>query len=142
MTQASVARALGTSETSVSRWYKTYKREGEGALESKPHPGRRSRLTAGQKQRLTELLLEGAGKQGYGTDRWTLTRVTELIAAKFGVKYHPCHVSYVLRSVGWHDERRQRRLWKGDKEAVTLTPKHSSSVRAGQPNGDYPSPNP
>ena len=142
MTQAAVARAIGTTETSVSRWYKAYQRAGEAALESKPHPGRRSRLTAGQKQRLTELLLDGAGKQGYGTDEWTLKRVTELIAANFGVKYHPCHVPYVLRSVGWQDKRRPRRLRKGDVVPALLSLRHPGSTEAGQQNGNHPSLNP
>ena len=45
-TQVAVAKALDTSEASVSRWRQAYEHNGETALAAKPHPGKPLRLTA------------------------------------------------------------------------------------------------
>ena len=117
-TQAAVAKAIGTSEASVSRWKKAYEQGGDAALAAKPHPGKPSRLTAAQRQRLAKLLLQGARKHGYSTELWTLARVAELIAMKFGVEYHPGHVWYVLRAMGWSSQKPERRARERDEQAV------------------------
>lgn len=117
-TQAAVAEALGTSEASVSRWREAYEQGGQTALAAKPHPGKPSRLTASQRRRLASLLLQGARKHGYSTELWTLGRVAELIAVKFGVEYHPGHVWYVLRGMGWSSQKPERRARERDEQAV------------------------
>ena len=117
-TQAAVAEALGTSEASVSRWREAYEQGGQTALAAKPHPGKPSRLTASQRQRLAKLLLQGARKHGYSTELWTLGRVAELIAVKFGVEYHPGHVWHVLRGMGWSSQKPERRARERDEQAV------------------------
>ena len=117
-TQVAVAKALGTSEASVSRWREAYEHNGETALVAKPHPGKPSRLTAAQRQRLAKLLLQGARKHGYSTELWTLARVAELIAMKFGVEYHPGHVWHVLQGMGWSSQKPERRARERDEEAI------------------------
>jgi transposase len=97
MSQVAVAEALGTSEASVSRWKGAWQEGGPEALAAKPHPGKPPRLTAAQRRRLGELLREGPRQHGYGTELWTLARVAELIRRRFGVRYHPGHVWYLLR---------------------------------------------
>ena len=117
-TQAAVAAALGTSEASVSRWKKAFDEGGDQALAAKPHPGRPSQLTAAQRRRLAKLLLQGAGKHGYSTDLWTLARVAEVIAVRFGVDYHPGHVWYLLRSMGWSCQKPERRARERDEQDI------------------------
>jgi transposase len=117
-TQAAVAEAIGTSEASVSRWKKAHDQGGDAALAAKPHPGKPSRLTATQRRRLATLLLRGARKHGYGTDLWTLARVAEVIAVTFGVEYHPGHVWYLLRSMGWSSQKPERRARERDEQAI------------------------
>ncbi len=79
------------------------------ALKAKPHPGRKPRLNEKQKQRLVKTLLAGPCKAGYRTDLWTCPRVAEVIAKKFGVKYHPAHVWKILRSLGWTPQKPEQR---------------------------------
>ncbi len=67
-----VAKAIGTSRASVTRWRQAYEDRVQEALKAKPHPGKPRRLTAKQRERLARLLLQGAGKHGYSTDLWTL----------------------------------------------------------------------
>jgi transposase len=117
-TQAAVAEAVGTSEASVSRWKMAYEQGGRAALAAKPHPGRPRRLTAKQRERLAKLLLRGARKHGYSTDLWTLARVAEVIAVHFGIEYHPGHVWYVLRSMGWSNQKPERRARERNEQAI------------------------
>src|SRR5262245_28182494 len=91
-----VARQVGAAVSSVFRWWQAYQRQGARGLESKPTPGRPPRLSTMQKRRLVTLLGQGALRAGYRTELWTADRVTELIAHKFGVRYHPAHVWKVL----------------------------------------------
>jgi len=118
MKAAAVARAVGTSRASVTRWRQARERGGQAALAAKPHPGRPARLTAGQRRRLVRLLLRGAGSHGYGTDLWTLKRVAEVIAANFGVQNHRGHMWYVLRWLGCSSRKPQRRASERDEQAI------------------------
>jgi transposase len=118
MKPAHVARAVGTSRASVTRWRQAYEEQGGSALKAKPHPGKPARLTASQRKRLATLLKRGACRNGYATELWTLRRVAELIERHFGVSYHPGHVWYVLRSMGFSSQKPERRARERDEEAI------------------------
>jgi len=111
---AQVARAMGVSRAAVTRWKQAHEAKGEVGLAAKPHPGGQPRLKAAQRKRLGQLLLKGPRRQGYPTELWTLGRVAEVIAEKFGVHYHPCHVWKVLRGIGWSCQKPQRRARERD----------------------------
>ncbi len=113
-----VAKAVGTSRASVTRWRQAYQEGGSKAMAAKPHPGRPRQLTEAQRRRLAKLLLQGARKHGYSTDLWTLARVAERIAVHFGVEYHPGHVWYLLRSMRWSSQKPERRARERDEQAV------------------------
>jgi transposase len=104
-----VAKTVGVSPPSVTRWRQAVQNDGQNAVAAKRHPGRRRQLTNIQLQRITLLLSQGARKHGFRTDRWTLSRVAQLIAKKFGVRYHPGHVWHLLRSVRWNDKKPESR---------------------------------
>ena len=115
---AAVARAVGVSRASVTRWRQAYAVGGHEAMAAKPHPGGASRLTDGQRKRLIRMLLQGPGKHGYGTELWTLARVAQLIAVKFGVEYHPSAVWHILRALGWSCQKPERRARERDEDAI------------------------
>jgi len=104
-----VAQIVAASESSVRRWRQAVQKGGLEALKAKPHPGPKPRLNEKQKQRLVKTLLAGPCKAGYRTDLWTCPRVAEVIAKKFGVKYHPAHVWKILRSLGWTPQKPEQR---------------------------------
>jgi len=118
MRPAQVAKSVGTSRASVTRWRQAHQEGGSKAVAAKPHPGKPLRLTAAQRRRLAKLLLQGARKHGYSTDLWTLARVAEVIAMNFGVEYHPGHVWYVLRSMQWSSQKPERRARERNEEAI------------------------
>ncbi len=117
-TLAAVARQVGAAVSSVFRWAQAYRRKGARGLETKPTPGRSSRLSAAQKRRLVRLLSQGPLRAGYRTDLWTLGRVAELIHQEFGVRYHPAHVWKVLTGLGWSCQKPERRALERDEVAI------------------------
>jgi transposase len=98
-----LARILGVSPSSLSRWRRL---AGAGELEAKPNHGPRRRLTDEECEELEELLLEGATAHGWHNNLWTAARVGEVISRHFGVKYHPAHVSRILRDrLDWTSQK-------------------------------------
>ncbi len=113
-----VARQIGCSPTSVSRWQAEVDAGGLDALRPKPPSGRPPRLTARQRQRLLKLLLRGATAHGFSTELWTLPRVATVIARTFRVTYHPAHVWKILRGEGWSCQKPERRARERDEAAI------------------------
>lgn len=113
-----VARLIGASPSSVSRWKQALEEGGTGALKARPHPGRRPRLSPEQKEQLAHVLREGPRAAGFSTDLWTLARVAKVIERRFGVSYHPGHVWYILRDMGWSCQKPERRARERDEDAI------------------------
>ncbi len=113
-----VARQIGCSPASVSRWQAEVRARGPGALRPKPTPGRPPRITPRQRARLLKSLLRGARAHGFSTDLWTLPRVAEVIARTFGVRYHPAHVWKILRGEGWSCQKPERWAKERDEAAI------------------------
>jgi transposase len=113
-----VARFLGCGRSSVYTWVKLA-REGPAALAAKPHPGRTPRLTEADRERLEELLTQGAAAHGWRTELWTAARVADLIERHFKVAFHPEHVRKVLkRKLGWTSQKPQKRARERDEQAI------------------------
>ncbi len=108
-TQAEVARRLGVSRQSVSRWYQQYRHGGAAAMPGASRAGRKPRLDRRQLNRLDAALRKGAQTHGFGTDRWTLPRVAQVIERLTGVTYHPGHVGRILRDLNWTRQRPAKR---------------------------------
>jgi transposase len=113
-----VARLVRASPSSVSRWKQSLEEGGMEALRAKRHPGRRARLRPEQKKRLEQVLLAGPRAAGFATDLWTLARVAQVIERLFGVGYHPGHVWYILRDMGWSCQKPERRARERDEAAI------------------------
>jgi len=113
-----VAGLVGASPSSVHRWKEALKKGGEDALKAKPHPGRPCRLSNRQKKQLQKILLKGPLAAGFSTELWTCQRVAEVIDQTFGVRYHPDHVWYILRSLGWSCQKPERRARERDEQAI------------------------
>jgi transposase len=115
---ATVARAVSASRSSVHRWQATYRQDGWSGLKSQPAPGRPARLSGQQRDRLADLLLQGALSAGYATDLWTLARIGQMIRKHFQVRYHPGHVWRILQAMGWSSQKPERRPVQRDEAAI------------------------
>ena len=101
LSQAEIARRLGVSRATVSDWVKQLEKGGLSQLRSRPSTGRPSKLTQVQERDLMRCLKRGALVAEFPTARWTLRRISVLIKRKFGVTYHPNHLSRLLARLGW-----------------------------------------
>lgn len=115
---SAAARAVGSSVSSVFRWFQAYRKRGAKGLEPRPTPGRPPKLDASDKRRLERLLLKGPMELGYRTDLWTLKRVSQVIDRHFAVAYHPCHVWRLLRDMGWSCQKPERRAIQRNEAAI------------------------
>ena len=116
---ARIAEALGVTRGAVSQWLKLAREGGRAALYHRKPPGRRVRLTPEQRAQLPALLAKGAEAYGFVGDVWTTERVAAVIVREFGVRYHPAHVSRLLRSIKWTVQKPIRRATQRNEANVT-----------------------
>jgi transposase len=98
--QKEIAAALGVTEGAVSQWMSRARAGGPEALRKRSVPGPRCRLGPEERARLPEVLAQGAEAFGFEGDCWTTKRIARVIRGEFGVRYHPAHVSKVVRGLG------------------------------------------
>lgn len=115
---AEVARQLGVSCQSASRWRKAWERGGKPALKKTPKAGRPPRLKPAAVAALKRALKAGPGEHGFPTELWTTGRVAQVIQNRFGVQYHPDHVGRLLGQIGWSCQRPTTRAIQRDKQAI------------------------
>ena len=98
--QAEVARRVGVTRTSVSRWEQLRQEGGIEALRRPRRFGRPRRLSDAQCAQLIGQLKAGALSAGFGTELWTLPRIRTLILQRFAVTLTEPSVWRLLRSLG------------------------------------------
>ena len=123
LSQAEIARQLGASRASVSRWAATLAQDGQRGLEARPIPGRSPRLDEKAWVRLGRLLDRGAVAAGFATERWTLKRIAALIEREFGVSYHPRYLERPLKAHGFSVQRPATRAKERDELVIAVWPK-------------------
>ena len=116
-TQADVARELGVSRPTALEWYRKWSGGDQKALRA-GRPGRPPLLDATDVAEVVKALRAGPVVNGLPTEAWTLPRVAEVIETLTGVSYHPGHVWYILRAVGWSRQRPARRANERDDDAI------------------------
>jgi transposase len=114
-----LAEALGVTEGAVSQWLKRAREQGVAALRHRMPPGPTPQLTVEQREQLPALLAYGAEAYGFLGDQWTTERVARVIQREFGVRYHPAHVSRLLRQLGWSVQKPITRATQRDEAAIT-----------------------
>ncbi len=113
-----IAEALGVTGGAVSQWLRRAREGGREALRTQPPPGPRPRLTEEQRKDLPQVLARGAEAHGFVGDVWTTARVAAVIRRDYGVRYHPAHVSRLLRAIGWSVQRPLRRASQRKQAAI------------------------
>jgi len=116
--QVEIARRLGVSSAAVSQWKKAHAQGGTDALLAQVHPGPTPKLSPKQCQQLVGYLRQGPRKHGWSTELWTLPRIAELIARKFGAQYDQSGVWRLLQRLGWSCQKPERRAREHDQAAV------------------------
>ena len=130
--QQEIARALGVSKGAVSKWLARARDGGKDALKSHPAPGSHSKLSAEQMAALPEVLARGAEAYGFRGAVWTRARIRQVIEDVFEVKYHVDHMSFLMKKIGWTQQKLHRmstqqnpaavEAWQDNWEAVGKKP--------------------
>lgn len=107
-TRAQVARILGVSRMTASRWFRSWKQGGENELQGRCRVGRLPATTEEQVAILNEILSSSPRRYGFHASRWTLALVSAVIEQRTGVKYHSSQVHKILNSLGWFYRPRGR----------------------------------
>jgi putative transposase len=105
MTQAEIAREMGVSRASVTRWKQRLAEAGPRGLQRRKPAGRASRLSAAQWRQLGRILDRGARAAGFDTERWTLRRIAAVVERSFGVQYHFRSLGRALRAQGFSPQQ-------------------------------------
>jgi transposase len=114
-----VARRLRVSAKSAYQWRRRWSAGGVAALASKGAGGAVRRLDDGQVARLRAALEGGPPAWGWEQDqRWTLARVTTLIARLFHVRYTLRGTSYLLHRMGYTPQVPIHRAVERDEQAI------------------------
>jgi len=117
--QASVAREVGVSRQSVSRWGKRLAKAGRKSWRSLGQRGPKPRLKASQLAELRQALKAGAVAAGYPNELWTLPRVAEWIRKNCGAKLGTTQVWNILhQKLGWSCQKPERRARERDEAKI------------------------
>lgn len=103
--QSGIARELGVSRQSVSRWFATWRADGRAGLKARAKTGRPPKIDAARWARLEAVLARGAVAAGFDTERWTLRRVAAVAERTLGVRQHFRSFSRLLHARGWTPQR-------------------------------------
>jgi transposase len=133
--QADIARQLGVSRASVSRWAATLAQQGRRGLATRIRAGREPRLDEKAWARLGGLLDRGAMAAGFATERWTLRRIAALIEREFGVHYHPHYLERPLKAHGFSVQHPATRAKEREELVIAVWPKRDWVVLKRRPSG-------
>jgi transposase len=96
-----VAERLGLGRSTIYSWLRAFVVERWASLRYRTSPGRPSKLSAGQKQRLKVLLSAGPEAAGYATGCWNTALIQDLIVREFGHLYNTHYLSELLHNLGF-----------------------------------------
>lgn len=114
-----VAKCLRVSTKSAYQWRRSWRAGGGAALASKGPAGNACKLDERQLARLRAALDAGPAANGWNQDqRWTLARVTALIARLFHVSYTLRGASYLLHRIGFSPQVPAHRAAERDEAAI------------------------
>jgi len=103
--QKDVAAFLGVSLKAVGKWVAASKASGDDGLAGKPHPGAKPKLSKPQERSVLSFLAKKPQAFGYKTDLWTTRRLAEVIAKRYGVRFHSNYLAAWLRRRGYSPQK-------------------------------------
>jgi len=114
------ARIGGMDRQTLPDWVHAYNEFGIDGLVNAPLPGRRSKLSAGQKEELIELVRQGPDLERDGLVRWRRIDLARIIEARHGIKVDPDTIGRILAREGYSYLSARPRHPDQDKDAIEL----------------------
>src|SRR3954454_1539214 len=115
-TDREVSERFRVTRMSANRWRRPLADGGRPALASKGPGGARCRLSPAQLDELQVLLGAGPAAWGWAGQRWTLSRIAEVVHERFGVYYTLPGLDLLLHRLGWSVQVPARRAAERDEE--------------------------
>jgi transposase len=112
--QAEVARRLQTTRQSVSRWARQPRKQ----LAQVRRQGRKAQLDEPARAKLRAAVLAGPQAAGFAGELWTVPRVRQLIAQRFGTRFSTVHVWRLLGQLGFSPQRPVGRARERDEKRM------------------------
>jgi transposase len=109
-----IAADLGVTRGSVNRWIQWYDADHVDGLRTSVAEGPAPKLTEEQREALTVIIELGPMQAGYQSGVWTGPMIGDLIADRFGVRYHNHHVPRLLHQLRFSVQRPRKRLARAD----------------------------
>ena len=134
MSRAEAARLAGMERQALRDAVVRYNVEGVGGLGDRPRT-RPSRLTEGQQATLRALILLGPDPERDGVSSWTRADIAELIAVRFGHRYHVSSLSKILRALGFSRQKTRPSHPNADPKACTAWLK-KGAARSARDRGE------
>ena len=129
MSRAEAARLAGMERQALRDAVVRYNAEGLAGLRNRPHPGRRPRLDGTRRAALRQLVLDGPEVESTGVSAWTLPDLCREVERRWGVRYHPGHMSKLVRGLGLSRQKARPAHPKVDLEAQAAFAKRGSPTR-------------
>jgi transposase len=98
---AQIAEQLGVARSTIYRWLADFIEKGEQSFHFQHSPGRPTKLTSAQQNRLGQLLDAGPQANGFTAAIWTASLIVELIEHEFGQKFKPGYIPQLLAKLGF-----------------------------------------
>jgi transposase len=96
-----VAEMVALGEQTVRDYRNQFLVQGVASLVYHSPPGRPSKLTKTQRQKLAEWIKAGPQAAGYMSGCWNSPMIQDLIQREFGVEYHPHYICTLLKNMGF-----------------------------------------
>jgi len=114
----SIARLLRVEVKTVDNWLRRFIVKGFGWLCGQHYQGRgrKSKLSAEQKQTLYELVKKGPEASGFSCGVWNSALIVELIWRRWGIRYSPRYLSRLLKKLGLSYQKARFVSDKSDEE--------------------------
>ena len=96
-----IAQRLSVGRSTIYAWLTAFLHNRFASLQHRKAPGRPSKLSPAQKQRLCDLVAAGPEAAGFSTGCWHSALLQALIWREFGVMYTVHYVSELLRNLGF-----------------------------------------
>lgn len=104
----------------MNRWLQWYEAVGTKGLLTGRAPGPQPKLSPEQRSELAAAVEAGPQAAGYRSGVWTGPMIGDLIARRFGVRYHNHTVPRLLHEMGFSVQRPRKRLARADAEAQAV----------------------
>jgi len=113
-----VAKEVGVARQTAHTWKTLLDEKGIDALRAMGGRGRPAQLDEHQLEQLRACLLDSPTGYGFGTELWTLKRIRLLIAKMFDVSFSEVHVWRILGTMGFSNQKPERRAIECNEDAV------------------------